>query len=185
MTGNWSRQYCLLRAPKAFYVTCPLPIIPIITSSWDTTPSCVGKKNQHSSCTHIYVRDSHKTGNISDILDKINFWYISVRSTLSSLISDQNQVHTPTLKKKCWIDHLCIHCKTVSIFFFWKCNFEKSSFKVSYSYTGLAFWWWAINSSPQKLTLNSTGEWFIAHLGSFHYHLIAVFHGNHSPDCSP
>ena len=24
----------------------------------------------------------------------------------------------------------------------------------------------------------------VAYLGSFHYHLIAVFHGNHSPDCS-
>ena len=47
---------------------------------------------------------------------------------------------------------------------------------------GLAFWWRGINSSPQKLPLNSTREWFVAHLGSFHYHLIAVFHGNHSPD---
>ena len=50
-----------------------------------------------------------------------------------------------------------------------------------YTFTGLAFWWRAINSSPQKLTLNPTGEWFVAHLVSFHYHLIALFHGNHSP----
>ena len=31
--------------PKHFMSPAPLPIIPIITSSWDTTPSCVEKKS--------------------------------------------------------------------------------------------------------------------------------------------
>ena len=64
------------------------------------------------------------------------------------------------------------------------CNSKTLEWYLLY-YTGLAFWWRAINSSPQKLTLNPTGEWFVAHLRSFHYHLIAVFHGNRLPDCSP